>query len=220
MDLISETQADQSSEKKIKNLATDFQVEWRLRPGGGAGQKSVHFRDGWMLLIGEAGYAIRFSTSPTTRLPLSFSRTLEEGNLLCLGDLSGCMHGDVTRLIALQTGPAPVMRFYHSSTRVVHITGFGRITESILWSTALHKAEDHRSATSSPRNWSPRWWKRFNMSPLWMFAWLSLLKSSLFFSALIVLDASMFACARPCPALRFELFHRTPRAFNFPFSEI
>lgn len=161
MDLISATQADQSSEKKIKNLATDFQVEWRLR---------------------------------------SF--------------------GDVTRLIALQTGPAPVMRFYHSSTRVVHITGLDRITGSILWSTALHKAEDHRSATSSPRNWSPRWWKRFNMSPLWMFAWLSLLKSSLFFSALIVLDASMFACARPCAALRFELFYWTPRAFNFPFSAI
>lgn len=168
----------------------------------------VHFRDGWMLLIGEAAlrreygsvgwvqattavegswrfgiisqakwrrYTIHFSTSPATRLPLSFSRTLEEGNLLCLGDLSG---------------------------------------------TVLHKAEDHRSATSSPRNWSPRWWKRFNMSPLWMFAWLSLLKSSLFFSALIVLDASMFACARPCAALRFELFYWTPRAFNFPFSAI
>lgn len=174
-------------------------------------------------------YTIRFSSSPTTRLPLSFSRTPEEGNLLCLGDLNGRIPGgrlgDVTRLIALQTGPVPVMLFYHRSTKVVHITGFGRITGSILWSTALHNAKDHRSATSPPRNWSPRWWKRFNMSPLWMFAWLSLfflqpLKSSLFFSTLIVLDASMFACARPCAALRFELLYWTLCAFNFPFSAI
>lgn len=213
MDLISATQADQSSEKKIKNLGTDFQVEWRLRPGGEAGQKSVHFRDGWMLLIGEAALRREYGSvgwvQATTAVEGSWRFGIIRGGL-----------GDVTRLIALQTGPAPVMRFYHSSTRVVHITGLDRITGSILWSTALHKAEDYRSATSSPRNWSPRWWKRFNMSPLWMFAWLSLLKSSLFFSALIVLDASMFACARPCAALRFELFYWTPRAFNFPFSAI
>lgn len=54
-----------------------------------------------------------------------------------------------------------------------------------------------------------------------MFAWLSQpLKSSLFCSTLIVLDASVFARARPCAASCFEPLNWTLGAFNFPFAAI